>query len=458
MDNNETTVNESGLPKRGSFMGFTTREIWSGIIYIISLVVIVSYLVFIFIPDVDETLTNLEIELAQLELDFSTSSERISQFEQDFANYSEQITQLKSELETYIEQIERLKGERAANIEQIKQLEADLAIVTEQKIQFENEAIAKSDRITQLEDELTSNSEKIAELEQESATKSDEISRLREELSTKNQEITELLNSTDAEFVRINQLEQELNSKNELITQLENESSDKSDEIVRLNIEIRKLMNQLSELEEVSSNKSDEIARLNIELRKSMNQNNNLVEKLAELEELLDVPVEVSDWPPFINIDEVSKFSFEIGQATLSPNFEKFLIETVATQIKLLAEEDNAKIVEVVGHTDDLPITRGATGFDDNIIDALAGSFPIEELLPTDNAGLGIARAVSVINVLKKIDGLSGLTFVPLSGGQLVIPGDNAVDSNLTGDSEVRRRIEIRIRGESGTKYFGFRN
>ncbi len=500
MDQNETTRDENNLPKRKLIFGLTSLEILFGFFSLVLSGLMIIYIVLNPISEIDEKIAKFESETARLENDLNTTSEQISQFNLELSNYFEQIDQLELELETYVIQLDQLesdlifKSERiiqledeletnAIQITQLKdnsntkseriaqlmdeletiseqntqlnneletakkqniQLEAELDTIRMQKAQLGVESTVKSERIAELEDNLTLNKEEIFELKQESSNKFEEISRLRAELVNKSQKITELLGETDKESLRIAQLQRVLTTKNEQIVQVEKELTTKD--------------NQIMEMEDVSSKKSDQIALLHIENRIQMNEISNLQEQLAELEKLLNVPVEVSDWPPYINLNEVSKFSFEIGKATLSPDFVKFLVDVVADQIKLFAEEDDVKIVEVVGHTDDLPIIRGATSFDNDIIDALAGSYPIEKLLPTDNAGLGIARAVSVINVLKQIDGLSDFTFIPLSGGQLIIPDDKVVESNLTGDSKVRRRIEIRIRGVSGTKYFGIRN
>jgi len=44
----------------------------------------------------------------------------------------------------------------------------------------------------------------------------------------------------------------------------------------------------------------------------------------------------------------------------------------------------------------------------------------IGKLTPVDNAGLGLARAVSVVSVLRQSPKLAGYKMISLSGGQLV--------------------------------------
>ena len=478
MDSNEKTTDQPNLPERRKFiMGITKRELLIGIFCLTLLGVMYFHYFFIFGPHFDEALNNFEIELTQIENELNDNFEQYSQLKDEAAKFSAQIVQLKSELATRDEQIALMKSGSNTKSERIAELESELATTREKIAQLEIESSAKSDQIVQLENERTASEEQISQLKSESPAKTERIAQLEAELATIREQIAKLEKESSAKSDQIAQLENELedkfnqislleletlaksdliaqletepSAKSGLIAQLETESADKSDEIARLNIEIRLLENQITKLKDYSSDKSNEIARLNIEIRKLMNQ-------IEELQKLNNIPVvDVSEWPPFINLSEASNYSFEIGKATLSPDLENFLIESVAGQIRSFVENDDAEIVEVIGHTDDLPIVRGTTTFDHDIINALEGSFPIEELYPTDNAGLGIARAVSVINVLQKIDGLSNLTYVPLSGGQLIKPEIEGDNSNLSGDSKVRRRIEIRVRGVSGTKYFG---
>ena len=480
MDSNEKTTDQPNLPeRRKSIMNFTRRELLIGIFCLTLLGVMYFHYFFIFGPHFDEALNNFEIELVQIENELDDNFEQYSQLKDETAKFSAQIVQLKSELATKDEQIALMKSGSNTKSERIAELETELATSREQIAQLEIESSAKSDQIVQLEIERTSSeeqisqfksespakTERIAQLEDELATIREQIAKLEKESSAKSDQIAQLENELKEKFNQISLLELETLAKSDLIAQLEMESSANSDQITQLENELKEKFNQISlleletlaksdvivQMETESSDKSNEIARLNIEIRKQLNQ-------IEELQKLINIPVvDVSEWPPFISLSEASNYSFEIGKATLSPDLENFLIKSVAGQIRSFVENDDAEIVEVIGHTDDLPIVRGTTTFDHDIINALEGSFPIEELYPTDNAGLGIARAVSVINVLQKIDGLSNLTYVPLSGGQLIKPEIEGDDSNLSGDSKVRRRIEIRVRGVSGTKYFGVR-
>ena len=88
----------------------------------------------------------------------------------------------------------------------------------------------------------------------------------------------------------------------------------------------------------------------------------------------------------------------------------------------------------------------GESNLDEKLIPALANSYPVEFLRSTDNAGLAIARAVAVVRVLRTDSRMKGVTVLPLSGAQLIVPIDRAADGTATASDQSRRRIEIRLR------------
>jgi hypothetical protein len=69
----------------------------------------------------------------------------------------------------------------------------------------------------------------------------------------------------------------------------------------------------------------------------------------------------------------------------------------------------------------------------------------IGSVVPADN-GLGLARAVSVVTVLRHSELLSGYKILPLSGGQLINTDETLAVVGTPGDIRERRRIEIRLR------------
>lgn len=151
------------------------------------------------------------------------------------------------------------------------------------------------------------------------------------------------------------------------------------------------------------------------------------------------------EWPPFFSLSEAGGYYFDSGKATLRPEFEDQLDRIV---IPLLAEyivDYDVDVVEVIGHTDEVPM-RGSSNLDDRLIRSVEGAFPISGLRSNDNAGLAMARAVSVSTTLRRDPRLGNVTVLPLSGAQMIVPVDRIADGSQTGSDRNRRRIEIRLR------------
>lgn len=154
------------------------------------------------------------------------------------------------------------------------------------------------------------------------------------------------------------------------------------------------------------------------------------------------------DWPPIINLDDAKKNYFQSGSAELTSTFARLLDTTITDEIASNLSLYGANIVEVIGHTDEQPIAREKSNLDDTLISAMDGKLPVSALLPADNAGLGLARAIAVANVLKANPKLKDATILPMSAAQLILPGDT-ITSGQRGAVESRRRIEIRVRGRT---------
>ncbi|MGZ9720693.1 OmpA family protein [Rhizobium miluonense] len=154
------------------------------------------------------------------------------------------------------------------------------------------------------------------------------------------------------------------------------------------------------------------------------------------------------DWPPIINLDDAKKNYFQSGSAELTGTFAQLLDGTITDEIATNLSLYGANIVEVIGHTDEQPVSREKSNLDDTLINAMAGKLPVSALLPADNAGLGLARAIAVANVLKANPKLKDATILPMSAAQLILPGDT-ITSGQRGAVESRRRIEIRVRGRT---------
>lgn len=152
------------------------------------------------------------------------------------------------------------------------------------------------------------------------------------------------------------------------------------------------------------------------------------------------------DWPPIITLGS-DEFRFVTNSAELSSDFQRRLETDIAQQVRELLDQYDVDVIEVVGHTDEQPIrsTQQST-LDIMAIPVLNGEVPVTELVPADNAGLGLARAIAVANVLAEALGTAEVKIVPLSGAQLILPGDVLSDGLDPGDDRDRRRIELRVR------------
>jgi hypothetical protein len=130
----------------------------------------------------------------------------------------------------------------------------------------------------------------------------------------------------------------------------------------------------------------------------------------------------------------------------LTTAFRSTLSTSISDQIAENLAAYDVDIIEVIGHADEQPMSREGSNLDKTIADVLADRKPVTAIIPADNAGLGLARAVA--NILRADEKLKNATVIPLSAAQLVLPGDK-LTTGQAGDVESRRRIKIRIRRRS---------
>ncbi|MEI9431724.1 hypothetical protein [Mesorhizobium sp. Cs1299R1N3] len=164
-----------------------------------------------------------------------------------------------------------------------------------------------------------------------------------------------------------------------------------------------------------------------------------------------DAPVMAAkphDWPPIISLSELDGYNFDIGSAELSDRFRTRLRDLSKT-IAGIATSYGVDVIEVIGHTDEQAMSGQSSNMDKGLQPVLAGKVEIGTLHPADNAGLGLARAISVTSILREMPELKGFTILPMSGGQLILPGDHLTNGAQAGDVKARRRIEIRVRQRS---------
>lgn len=151
------------------------------------------------------------------------------------------------------------------------------------------------------------------------------------------------------------------------------------------------------------------------------------------------------EWPPFFSLSEAGGYYFESGKATLRPDFVKKLRTAIVPLLRKYIDDYGIDVVEVIGHTDEVPMT-GQSNLDALLIPASQSRISTEALHSTDNAGLAMARAVAVVRMLRADPRMVGVTILPLSGAQLIVPIDKAADGQSRMSDQRRRRIEMRLR------------
>jgi flagellar motor protein MotB len=157
-------------------------------------------------------------------------------------------------------------------------------------------------------------------------------------------------------------------------------------------------------------------------------------------------------WPPIIRMSEADGYFFKTRSAELSPNFRVALMTETPAEILQYIKKYDVDVIEVVGHTDERPIgARQFSNLDRDLTSVLQNTEDVAGLIPADNAGLGLARAVSVVSVLRQSPLLAPYKMIPLSGAQLVNTDETLALEGSMQDVQQRRRIEIRLRKSVAT-------
>ena len=125
-------------------------------------------------------------------------------------------------------------------------------------------------------------------------------------------------------------------------------------------------------------------------------------------------------WPPIINLSEANGYFFATGRAELTPDFEYGLRTSVARRLLQIAASYDVDVIEVIGHTDEQPVTGRASNLDRNLPGVMLGETDPNSLQWGDNAGLGLARALAVVRVLSADPRLQAFRILPLSAAQLI--------------------------------------
>jgi outer membrane protein OmpA-like peptidoglycan-associated protein len=162
--------------------------------------------------------------------------------------------------------------------------------------------------------------------------------------------------------------------------------------------------------------------------------------------------------PIVLGLDEVKGFRFDPGSADLTPDFKDKLMGDVFTKIKDVAQNYGIEVLEIVGHTDGLPI-----GYSRSNLDQLLNGLELESidrqmissLKGGSNADLGLMRALSVAFYLNDLTSSSddpdirSLVFRVYSAAQLIDPEKDAIGGAPNLNIGERRRIELRFTRKS---------
>jgi flagellar motor protein MotB len=154
-------------------------------------------------------------------------------------------------------------------------------------------------------------------------------------------------------------------------------------------------------------------------------------------------------WPPIISLSEADGNFFRSGSAELSAPFRDSLLTKIPAKVLEYIKQYDVNVIEVVGHTDEQPLGAHQSNLDRDLLPVLKGKTEVGKLVPADNAGLGLARAVSVASVLKQNTQLANYKIIPLSGAQLVNTDETLAIEGIPANIPERRRIEIRLRKSS---------
>jgi len=153
------------------------------------------------------------------------------------------------------------------------------------------------------------------------------------------------------------------------------------------------------------------------------------------------------DQPPIISLPESQGYHFISGSAELSEDFKNKLGGDVTERLLQIATRYGLDVIEVVGHTDEVPVSSASSNLDGHLLGFLRGEGSVQQLAFADNAGLGLSRAAAVVKELGQNPRLNGFTVIPLSAGQAVLAdGTLSTGASNRGAEEDRRRIEIRLR------------
>ena len=158
--------------------------------------------------------------------------------------------------------------------------------------------------------------------------------------------------------------------------------------------------------------------------------------------------------PPVISLEDSKIYKFEIGSYNLSNSFRRTIDSSIAPKIlDLLKHYPGVSSVEVIGHTDGVPIGSISNLDTSRITSQITQS--TSEYIAGSNVDLGLLRALAVKSALQsslnqichkqvRNNGCRKINYRVYSAGSLIDLNGNITPANGRSDPS-RRRIEIRF-------------
>lgn len=229
-------------------------------------------------------------------------------------------------------------------------------------------------------------------------------------------------------------------------------TADKIPRLQRQLAQARETAEQVYTLQEKVASLQEKAEKVE-ELQERLEAAQATTEEVSELREQLAnaraMIAQQPESPPIIILSERNQnYRFAVGSATISRSFQRALDNRIIPVLEEQSQRCNCDAIEVIGHTDSLPVNSGRSNLDEELIAA----FTQEEtpsLVPGSNLDLGMMRALSIIRYLKQAQKQGRLTqieyFLPYSAGQMLKPDHTLDTSPETRENERRRRIEMRL-------------
>ncbi len=153
------------------------------------------------------------------------------------------------------------------------------------------------------------------------------------------------------------------------------------------------------------------------------------------------------DKPPIIPLQEASGYTFKTAGIELSSRFKQRLTRDIIPQLRSIVDKYHVNTIEIVGHTDSVPVSYGKRSNLDTKLEAVyhhRGS--LKELHFSSNTELGLLRALAVKNFLEDNlhHELPGVSFRIYSAAQLV-PVIRSTSRHNHKNNAADRRIELRF-------------